>query len=111
MIHRCYKDFKPLVVTPADGSDPWVDCSAYISQGDKIICEVSMTTCKNPGWPCVSNLQEMIDNAYLIKEAPNLLSALEDCIEYVKNHAPREWVEELKQVVARAKGEITLEEV
>lgn len=110
-IHKSYREFKPFVVNPTHGGDPWVSCSTYISRGDKIICEVEMTTCKDTGWPSVSNLQEMIDNAHLIKEAPSLLSALEVCLTYIKDNAPSEWIEEMKELVSRAKNEKTFAEV
>ncbi len=111
-IHKSYREFKPFVVNPANGDDPWVSCSTYISRGDKIICEVEMTTCKDTGWPSVSNLQEMIANAHLIAEAPRLLEALEDCVKHIEEDAWPEWIDELKTIIARAKGEVnTMEEV
>jgi hypothetical protein len=111
-IHPAYRDFELNVLNPPDGGDPYCYSSSYIAQGEKIICEVRMDTCTNGGWPNVSNLNEMIANAYLIKEAPSMLEMLEQCLGHIeKLHSlipglieekDNEMVAELKKLVARA---------
>jgi hypothetical protein len=107
-IHHAYREIKPFAVLPGGDSDPWVSCSTRISNGEKLICEVSMSTCKGKGCSSVSNVDEMVANAYLIKEAPRLLEALEDCVKHIEEDAWPEWIDELKTIIAKAKGEFEL---
>ena len=67
-----------MIVTRDDGKR-WISRQMYVSQGEKIVCEV--TLCKaiddvDLGYPRVSDDAEFEANVALISDAPDLLAML-----------------------------------
>jgi hypothetical protein len=76
-IHPAFVNPELMAVSHDDNSEPWVSCSTRVAQGNKLICEVSMSSYDGGGWPIVRTRGEMMANANLIAAAPELLEALE----------------------------------
>lgn len=105
-IHDAYKNNKPFDVVSTDGHT-YQAFSLRISQGDKLVCEVTSST-HSAGFPMVDNETEARANAILIAAAPELLAIvkeLKECSNYWSDYdVPIGIVDRLHEIIAKAEG-------
>ena len=109
-IHPHYTD--PKLFAVYSGPQPFVACSTYVAQGEKIIAEVDMKLGVSGGYPCVTSREEMMANARLISSAPDLLAALVEIMPFVEEDYFESCalppfklaVEQARSAISKAKG-------
>jgi hypothetical protein len=97
----------PNLITDSENNKEWYALSSYIFGNDRIIGETRYQTDTGNGYYSVNLLSEMRANAKLIAAAPDLLEALQLCLDALETYVSDGYI--MEGTIAENKAEKAIE--